>query len=64
MEYHTCSACLSVRRSVHVDTSLWTLSYPLAFHMGELYNEVSNNLPLYGLTRVTLYIEFAQLNCP
>ena len=37
---------------------------PLAFHMGELYNEVSNNLPLYCLTRVILYIEFGQLKYP
>ena len=31
---------------------------PLAFHIGELRNEVSNYLSLYGTMWVVLYIEF------
>ena len=59
MEYHTSFTHLSVRRFICVDIPLWTLSCPLALHMGKLYDEVSNNLPLYGRTWAILYIEFA-----
>ena len=59
MEYHTSSACLAIGRFVHVDAPLWALSCPLAFHEGEFYNEVNNNLSLYSHMWVILYVEFA-----
>ena len=64
MEYYTCLASLPVGRSVRVDTLLEMFVYPLAFHIGEFHNEVSDHLSLYGSVRVVLYIEFAQLNYP
>ena len=64
MEYNVHSTSLSVGRSVSVYTLLRILFYPLTFHVNELYNEVSDHLPLNGSMRAVLYVELTQLYYP
>ena len=63
MKYNARSTGLSVGRSVCVYTLLRILFYPLAFHVSEFRNEVSDYLTLSGNTWVVLYVEIIQLRC-
>ena len=47
-----------------MDNPLGMLLCPLAFHVGEFRDEVSDHLSLHGSARAVLYVEFAQLDCP
>ena len=63
MKYNARSTGLSVGQSVRVYTLLRILFYPLAFHVSEFCNEVSDYLTLSGNTWAVLYVEIIQLRC-
>ena len=55
-KYNTCSTSLSVGQTIHVYTPLRILFCPLVIHVNELYDEISDHLPLNGSTRAILYV--------
>ena len=57
IKHYTCSTGLPVRQSTRVNTPLGMFSCPLAFHVGDFCNEVSNHLCLYGSTWAVLYVD-------
>ena len=64
MKYNIYSTSLSVGRSIRVYTPLRILFCPLIFQVNELYDEISDHMPLNGSTQAILYVELTQLDCP